>query len=269
MLLNNHIKLDTGLNLLVPQLILSLPFILALVIYLIAFVITKRRRKTWPLHRLFLWIAGISCTIITVAGPLAARSHQDFTAHMLGHLLLGMLAPLLMVLARPMTLLLRTMEVKQARMLISILKSKPLRLLCHPIIVSLLNVGGLWILYLTSLFQTMHHNGWLHILVHLHVFLAGYFFTGAFIYADPQPHRTGFLYRSIVLILALACHSILSKYIYAHPPLGVPINQAKTGGLLMYYGGDVIELMLITILCYQWYKDSRPRTFADYHKMGN
>jgi len=48
-----------------------------------------------------------------------------------------------------------------------------------------------------------------------------------------------------------ACHGILSKYIYAHPPMGVPIDQAKTGGLVMYYGGDAIGLILITILCYQ------------------
>jgi len=219
MLINNHIKHGTEFHLLVPQLILSLPFILALIIYIIAVIVAWRRNKSWRLYRLFLWLAGISCALSAVTGPLAARSPQDFTAHMLGHLLLGMLAPLLMVLGCPMTLLLRTLKVEHARNLSRILKSNPIRLISHPIVASLLNVGGLWILYLTSLFQTMHHNGLLHILVHLHVFLAGYFFTSAFIYADPQPHRTGYLYRSIVLILALACHSILSKYIYAHPPM--------------------------------------------------
>lgn len=42
--------------------------------------------------------------------------------------------------------------------------------------------------------------------------------------------------------------------------MGVPIDQAKTGGLIMYYGGDAIDLILITILCYQWFKETRPHT---------
>jgi putative membrane protein len=268
--INNHIHHDFKMedSFLVPQLILSLPFILALVIYLNAFIVTKRRKKSWQLYRLFLWMAGISCALVPIAGPLAARSHQDFKAHMLGHLLLGMLAPLLMVLARPMTLILRTLDVKQARYLTRILKSNPIRLISKPMVPSLLNVGGLWVLYTTSLYQMMQQNGLLHIVIHLHVFLAGFLFTGAFIYMDPQPHRTSYLYRTSVLITALACHGILSKYIYAHPPMGVPIDQAKTGGLLMYYGGDAIDLILIIILCNQWFKESRPRTNEAFTELG-
>jgi putative membrane protein len=258
--INNHLHHGTEMDIhrLVPQLILLLPFLIALIIYLYAVILSNRRKKQWPFFRLVLWIAGVSCALVATAGPLAAHSHHDFRAHMLGHLLLGMLAPLLMVLASPMTLLLRTLNVKQARYISHILKSDPIRFISNPIVVSLLNVGGLWVLYTTSLYQTMQHNELLHIMVHLHVFLAGYLFTGAFIYLDPQPHRMSFHYRSSVLLIAMACHGILSKYIYAHPPIGVPIVQAKTGGLLMYYGGDAIDLILITILCYQWFKETRP-----------
>lgn len=48
---------------------------------------------------------------IAVIGPLSRQSHADFTIHMAGHLLLGMLAPLLNAIAAPMTLLLRTLNV--------------------------------------------------------------------------------------------------------------------------------------------------------------
>jgi len=57
----------------------------------------------------------------------------------------------------------------------------------------------------------------------------------------------------------LAAHGMLAKYIYAYPPNGVTITQAERAGMLMYYGGDAIELILIFILCFQWYKSSRPR----------
>lgn len=146
-----------------------------------------------------------------------------------------------------------------ARSLTRILKSRQIRFISHPNAASFLNVGGLWVLYTSSLYQTMQQNTVLHILVHIHVFLAGYLFTSAIIYMDPQPHRTSYLYRSSILIIATAFHGILSKYIYAHPPNGVPADQAKIGSMIMYYGGDVIDLLLITILCYQWFKDSRPR----------
>ena len=66
--------------------------------------------------------------------------------------------------------------------------------------------------------------------------------------------------RAIILVIAIAGHGILSKYIYAHPPDGVSSEQAKLGGMLMYYGGDAIDLILVFWLCMQWYKAARPRS---------
>jgi putative membrane protein len=103
----------------------------------------------------------------------------------------------------------------------------------------------------------MQENVFIQIFVHLHVFLAGYLFTASFIYIDPVPHRASFVYRSVVMIMALGCHSILSKFIYAHPPVGVPDNQAELGSMVMYYGGDVIEIIMLFIFCSEWYKSHR------------
>lgn len=244
----NHIQHGSAIKIpeLFPQLFLSLPFILAIMVYLSAVILAKRRKKSWRLYRFFLWIVGVSCALAAVSGPIAARTHQDFSAHMLGHLLLGMLAPLLMVLAAPMTLILRSLNVLQARRITRILRSNLIRYISDPIVASFLNVGGLWVLYTTNLYQSMHNNTLLHLVVHMHIFVAGYLFTAAFISLDPQPHRPSYLYRSIVLFLGIAGHGILSKYIYANPTVGVPVAQAKTGGLLMYYGGDAIDLILIT-----------------------
>jgi putative membrane protein len=105
----------------------------------------------------------------------------------------------------------------------------------------------------------MQENVMIHIIVHVHLFLAGYLFTISMIYIDPTPHPFSFLYRAAVLTLALSAHTILSKHIYAHPPLGVPATQAESAAMLMYYGGDVIDLALIFIFCWQWYKAARPR----------
>lgn len=244
----------------IPQLLLALPFLLSLVMYIIAVVISSRYHKPWAIYRTVCWVFGIFFATIAVAGPLANRAHTDFTAHMFGHLFLGMLAPLLMALAAPMTLILRTLSVPLARRLSKVLRSWPSRMFTNPVVASFLNIGGLWLLYTTNLYSLIHESILLHLIVHFHVFLAGYLFTMSIIYIDPTPHRTPFLYRAIVLIVALAGHGILSKYIYAHPPEGVLLEQAEMGGMLMYYGGDIIDIILIFIFCLQWFRAIRPRT---------
>ncbi|MCZ8537045.1 cytochrome c oxidase assembly protein [Paenisporosarcina quisquiliarum] len=247
-------------NELIGQILLTLPFVLALFLYVYAVILTQRRyQKQWPIYRIVFWFTGIICTAVSVIGPLAQLAVVDFRAHMVTHLLLGMLAPLLLVLATPMTLILRTLPVSKARMVTRILKSRPLRILSNPLVAALLNVGGLWLLYTTDLYMLMHQNLAVHILVHMHVFLIGYLFTISIIYIDLTPHRTSFIFRSVVLLMALAGHAILSKYIYANPPAGIIKSQAEIGGMLMYYGGDAIEILLIVILCYQWFKSTKPR----------
>ncbi|AOZ94205.1 cytochrome c oxidase assembly protein [Paenibacillus crassostreae] len=233
--------------------------ILASIYYIYAAHIV-RHNKPWPLYRTIFWLMGILCLTSMVVGPLAHQAHDDFRVHMLGHLLLGMLAPLLLVLSAPMTLALRTLHVQLARRISSLLKSSSMRILINPLSSSFLNVGGICLLYTTNLYVVMQHNIIVHLIVHIHVFLAGYLYTLSIIYVDPTPHRTSFVYRAVWLIISIAGHGILSKYIFAHPPGNVPVAHAETAGILMYYGGDAIEMVIIFILCYQWYKASRPRT---------
>lgn len=217
-----------------------------------------RHLHRWPWFRYVCWAAGIFCVWAATGSPIADQAHHDFRAHMLGHLLLGMLGPLLLVLAAPVTLLLRTLPVAAARNVSRLLRSSYAGFISHPVTASLLNIGGLWLLYTTPLYTMMHENSWIHAAVHLHVFLAGVLFTSAMIYIDPAAHRFSFLYRTVVFIIALAGHGILSKYIYASPPDGVPQLQAEEGAKLMYYGGDVIDAAIIFILCLHWYKAAAP-----------
>lgn len=225
-----------------------------LFLYIIAAMLTGKRYRKWPVYRIALWIAGLGAVLAAAAGPLANLAHTDFRAHMAGHLLLGMLAPLLLLYAKPMTLLLRICSIPVARKISSVLKSRLLQFFGNPLLAAVLNIGGLYALYLTDLFARMHESVWLYGFVHLHVLLAGYLFTLSILAADITPHRYGFVYRSVVLILALAAHKVLSKLIYADPPAGVETAQAEAGALLMYYGGDAIDLLLIVLLCRQWYK---------------
>ncbi|TCT19632.1 putative membrane protein [Melghiribacillus thermohalophilus] len=241
------------------EIILATPFVTLLFLYCSAVYLNMKHGKRWSVFRTLYWIMGTLFALLSVTGPIARLSHEQFPVHMLGHLLLGMLSPLLTVLGAPVTLLLRTLSVKQARRITAWLKAKPFVILSNPIFASFLNIGGLWLLYTTDLYDLMHQNLYLYLLIHMHVFLAGYVFTASIIYIDPVFHRRSYTYRLIVLTVALGAHSVLSKYIYAYPPSGVTRSEAETGGMLMYYGGDLIDIVLILIFCTQWYKASRPR----------
>lgn len=236
--------------------------LIALVVYPLAAVMTSRAYKSWPLHRYGLWVAGILTAGLALIGPLAAYAHTNFVGHMIGHLLLGMLAPLLLALAAPMTLMLRTLRVEAARRVTRLLKSRIFQFIMNPATAAVLNIGGLYVLYMTNVYSLMHESTSLYALVHLHVFLAGYIFTISIIYVDITSHRYIYLYRATMLVLALAGHKILAKLIYANPPHRVPRVEAEAGALWMYYGGDAVDLVLIIILCYQWYKATAPRHLA-------
>lgn len=225
-------------------------------------LVAAARGTSWPRRRTVLWIAGNVAAVGAVSGPLADAADNDYVAHLATHLLLGMLAPLLLVLAAPLTLLLRALPVGAARRVSRRLAGRPVRILTEPIVAATLNVWGLWLLYTSELYALMHHDPAVHLLIHTHMFLAGYLFTVAIISVDPLPHRRSYRHRSIVLVLALAGHDILAKRLYLNPPAGVSTVAAETGSMAMYYGGDAVDLALIVLLCARWYRSSRPRSPA-------
>ncbi|CAN3129364.1 cytochrome c oxidase assembly protein [Mycobacterium sp. smrl_JER01] len=212
-----------------------------------------RRDVGWPKLRMTAWTLGCLSVGLALVGPLAIRAHDDFVAHMAGHVLLGMLGPLLLVLAAPGRLALRVLPVAAARHVARVLASAPVAVLTNPFVAGVLNIGSLWILYRSGLYAAMHTEPLLHALVHVHVVAAGYLFTFAVLGGpDPAPHRPSPPWRVTALVLAIAAHNVLAKTIYADPPEGVPVEQAQAGAQFMYYVGAPIEIALLVLVCRPW-----------------
>jgi putative membrane protein len=231
---------------------------LAILGYLLAMKSSAKKFEAWPIRRLLLFGCGVAVGVQALAGPVAMHAHHSFVFHMIGHLLLGMFAPLLIALSRPVTLLLRALPQKRGQAVSLLFRSMYARFLIHPVTAAVLNIGGLWVLYTTSLYDYMHQVNWVSFMVHVHVFAAGYLFTMAILYTDPVPYRKSYLFRALVFVGALGGHGILSKYLYANPPTGVKAAAAQEGAVLMYYGGDLVDLILIVLLCWEWYQAAAP-----------
>src|SRR5690606_31171807 len=93
-----------------PDLLWLLVAGFAIFFYLAGVRRLHRRGDRWPVHRSVLWVIGMLTLVWVTNGPLAVYEKYLFSAHMLGHMLLGMAIPVLLVLAAPITLALRTIR---------------------------------------------------------------------------------------------------------------------------------------------------------------
>jgi len=199
--------------------------------------------------------------LVLATSPWLDRyADADFGGHMAQHLLLGMVAPLLLVLAAPVTLLLRALPRSRARRLGRLLRRRGVRLLAHPLPGLLLTSGGLVLLYLTPLYTLSTRHEVVHVLVHVHLVASGLLFTWAIAGPDPAP-RSPVRLRLVVLGVAIAVHATVAQLIYAGLLVDVqaPVPQMRAAGSLMYFGGDIAELLLALALLTTWRTRPRPR----------
>ena len=102
--------------------------------------------------------------------------------------------------------------------------------------------------------------------MHLHYLAAGYLFAWSLAGPDPAPRRPGLAVRVGALLVAAAGHAVLAKYLYAQAetlPPGLTDRDPeafRSAAQLMYYGGDLAELLLAVALFATWYhRPHRPR----------
>ncbi|WP_136065220.1 cytochrome c oxidase assembly protein [Modicisalibacter radicis] len=237
--------------------------LLAAALYLAGAWRTRRAGKPWSPWRSASFAAGIVTLIVAFAAPLNAFAHHDLRGHMLQHLLVGMFAPLGLVFGAPMSLLLRNLAPARARAVVGLLGSVPVRVLSHPASAALLDIGGMYLLYMTSLYTQSLATPWLHHFIHLHFVISGCLFSWAIAGPDPAPHRPRWRTRLGVLFLAMAAHATLGKLMYAWllpQGTGAAIGEIQAAAQWMYYGGDLAELVLLVALMQQWlhWRRSRP-----------
>ena len=163
--------------------------LLAAVGYGLSWYRLSRRGHRWPARRAACMLAGsLYVGIALLLPPLA--SHDDrFEVHVIQHLLLAMVAPAFLALSAPATLALRTLPRRARRALLLVLHSPAVSVLTAPATAVTLGLGGLYVLYLTGLYQAAEHDSVIHAVVHLHMFLAGCLLSWAVIGIDPIRRR--------------------------------------------------------------------------------
>lgn len=227
-------------------------------------LLAERRRREprgWSAWRTAAFLAGLATLAAALVPSLVPFAPGSFPGHMYQHLLIGMYAPIGLVLGAPVTLLLRSVSPATGRTIGRVLRSRPAHLVANPVTALALNLGGLVVLYVTPLYDATAASPALHHLVHLHFLAAGYLFAWVVAGPDPAPHRPSVPARLVVLGVAIGGHAVLSQLIYAGAlsQLTAPAGELRAGGDLMYFGGDIAELLLAVALVTTWRPRRRPR----------
>ncbi|WP_055475989.1 cytochrome c oxidase assembly protein [Gordonia sp. HS-NH1] len=223
--------------------------------YLIAAYLRGREPAGWNHWRTTSFVAGIA----VLGAALQPSDSPTFSDHMLGHLLIGMFAPLAMMLGAPLTLTLRSTPPHVGRSLVHLMRSRPARLLTWAPLLLLANLGGLAALYFTPLFALSERHEILHTAIHLHFFVAGYLFAWMIAGPDPGPDRPTVRARLVILGIAIAGHAAIAQLLYAglFVHVDAPSGELRAGGTLMYYWGDIAEILLALALLLTWKPDYR------------
>lgn len=173
----------------------------------------RRRGDRWPWYRTALWVAGILVLFWVTNGPNNVYERYLFSVHMLGHMLLGMVVPVLLVLSAPITLALRTIHKRAdgsrgAREWIMIaIHSRIASVMTHPLVAGGLFAVSLWVFYYSPLFRwsTGDHVG--HTWMVVHFVITGYLFAQTLVGIDPIPGRAPYPLRLLLLLATMAMHA--------------------------------------------------------------
>jgi putative copper resistance protein D len=254
----------------------------AVFFYIAAVVRLRRRGDSWPLLRTVFWLLGIAALFYITNGGINVYQKYLFSQHMLAHMALGMIVPVLLVPSAPITLALRaihkrTDDSRGAReWLLLIVHSRYFAVLANPIVAAGIFVGSLWIFYYTGIFgwATVDHVG--HEWMIVHFLGAGYLFVSALIGVDPAPYRAPFPMRLIVLLATMAFHAFFGLALLSGEGLLLAdwygamgwgtsaIADQQTGGGIAWSVGEIPTVILAIAVAIMWSRsDERESTRRD------
>ncbi len=255
--------------------------ILAVALYIKGVIVLTRRGDKWPVGRTIAFALGISAIDFATSGGLGVYSRFAFSNHMLAHMVLGMIAPIGIVLGAPITLALRTLPIGRTKdergirgSFISLLHSKLGKFYANPIVALAIFDGSLFLLYFTPLFGNLMvgHSG--HFFMNIHFILAGFLFFQSIIGIDPMPIRIPYIVKIVILFAAMSIHAFFSIALMStttlldngyfasleRPWATDLLADQKLGGAIGWAMGEIPILLALVATFIQWIRADKKET---------
>jgi putative membrane protein len=181
--------------------------------------------------QLAAFFGGMAALVAALLSPLDALSEALFSAHMVQHLLLLLVAPPLFVLARPLVPWLWALPPAPRRAGVNLWRRaewprRGWRLLTLPPLVWLLHTGLLWAWHTPFLYQAALRHEYVHILEHVCFFGAALLLWWAVL--DPPGGPRGYGISILAVFLTALQGGILGALLTFSPTLWYPIYAPLT-----------------------------------------
>ena len=258
--------------------------VLGIAVYLYGVKVLRDRGDKWPLSRTIPWVLGMIVLFYVTNGAPHAYQEYLFSVHMVGHMMLSMLVPVLLVPGAPVTLLSRAQAPRTDG-------SKGLRewalwavhtpyawFISQPVVAGLNFALSLVMFYYTPLFRWAAEEHLGHQWMLVHFLLVGYLFVQSLIGVDPQPHKPGYPVKLMILIGTMAFHAFFGLGLMNEKGLLLadwfgsmgrtwgddPLTDQAVGGAFAWGVGELPTIVIALIVVTQWYRsDIRERKRLD------
>lgn len=211
-------------------------------------------RAPSPRAQACFW-AGLAIVAAALLSPIDRIGEHDlFWVHMVQHLLLGDVGPLLLVLGLNGALL---------RPLLAARGIGRLRVLAHPLVALPLWAATFCFWHLAGPYDAALRHDALHALEH------GMFFTtGAFMWAavvEPLPGPAWFgtawkaAYTLVVRVVGMALANVFIWSGHSFYPWYGSVHDQRIGGLIMFSEGGVVTLVAFGLLFVRWMREAELR----------
>jgi|LakMenEpi03Aug12_release.lakeMendotaPanAssembly.Ray.scaffolds.fasta_scaffold16118_4 putative copper resistance protein D len=245
-------------------------------LYIKGVAVLKKRGDSWPVGRTIAFAFGIAAIDLATSGGLGVYALFSFQYHMIAHMILGMLAPIGLVLGAPITLALRTLP--QGRTpdergvrgsLLAALHSRYSGIITNPVVALALFDGSLFVLYFTDLFGILMQNHVGHLFMNIHFMLAGFLFFHVIIGIDPNPRRIPHIVRMVMLFAAMSIHAFFAIALLAtstlidggyYASIQTPwvsnlLDDQHAAGSIAWGMGEFPIILALTATFIQWMRD--------------
>ncbi|OBH44042.1 cytochrome c oxidase assembly protein [Mycobacterium mantenii] len=247
-------------------------------LYVAAVVRLRRRGDKWPPGRTLSWLLGCAVLLFATSSGVGRYMPAMFSMHMVVHMCLSMLIPILLVLGAPVTLALRALPAARRddppgmrEWLLAALHSRFSRLLTNPVVATVLFVGGFYGLYLSSLFDTTASSHAGHLAMNTHFLLSGYLFYWVVIGVDPTPRPIPPLAKVAVVFASLPLHAFFGVVMMGtkkvlgadyYRSLGLSwhtdlLGDQRLGGGIAWAAGEFPLVIVMLALLIQWARSDR------------
>jgi len=229
------------------------------VLLAIAYVVGVRRLagkgRRWPTARTVSFMAGCTVVVVALESGLAAYDDSSFGAHIVQHLLLAMLGPVLLALGAPVTLALQAGSRGTQRRLLRVLHCPPAKVVTHPLVAWVLFGGSMVAMYFSGLYELSLRNAYVHDGVHVHFLVVGMLFFWPVVGLDPSVWRLHHGFRLLYVFVALPFHAFLGiALLSGQEPLFAAhtLSDQRTGAGILWAVGDLLSLAAVAIVLAQW-----------------